>query len=128
VTDDYRVKLDSFEGPMDLLLFLIRKNEVDIHDIPIAQITDQYLSFVAQLHSSASNRIDIDAAGEFLVMAATLTEIKSRMLRRKIRERSWCGSCLSTSDIGMRPMRWRTGASNGVGDLVRVVRALITPP
>jgi segregation and condensation protein A len=83
VNDDYRVKLDSFEGPLDLLLFLIRKNEVDIHDIPIAQITDQYLSFVAELHSLAANRIDIDAAGEFLVMAATLTEIKSRMLLPK---------------------------------------------
>ena len=83
MNDDYRVKLDSFEGPLDLLLFLIRKNEVDIHDIPIAQITDQYLSFVAELHSLAANRIDIDAAGEFLVMAATLTEIKSRMLLPK---------------------------------------------
>ena len=83
MNDDYRVKLDSFEGPLDLLLFLIRKNEVDIHDIPIAQITDQYLSFVAELHSLAAIRIDIDAAGEFLVMAATLTEIKSRMLLPK---------------------------------------------
>jgi segregation and condensation protein A len=81
--DDYRIKLDAFEGPLDLLLFLIRKNEVDLHDIPISKITDQYLAFVSQLHSADAARLDIDEAGEFLVMAATLTEIKSRMLLRK---------------------------------------------
>jgi segregation and condensation protein A len=77
---DYRVRLDAFEGPLDLLLFLIRKNEVDLHDIPIATITDQYLGFVSTMHVGGSSRLDIDEAGEFLVMAATLTEIKSRML------------------------------------------------
>ncbi|HYF13716.1 MAG TPA: segregation/condensation protein A [Phycisphaerales bacterium] len=81
--DDYRIKLDAFEGPLDLLLFLIRKNEVDLHDIPISKITDQYLAFVSQLHGADTARLDIDEAGEFLVMAATLTEIKSRMLLRK---------------------------------------------
>lgn len=75
LTDDYRVQIDAFEGPLDLLLFLIRKNEVDIHDIPVASITEQYLAFLEHIE-----RIDIDAAGEFLVMAASLMEIKSRML------------------------------------------------
>lgn len=75
LTDDYRVHIDAFEGPLDLLLFLIRKNEVDIHDIPVASITEQYLAFLEHIE-----RIDIDAAGEFLVMAASLMEIKSRML------------------------------------------------
>ena len=75
LTEDYRVHLDAFEGPMDLLLFLIRKNEVDVADIPIASITDQYLAFLKGI-----SRIDIEIAGEFLLMAATLTEIKSRML------------------------------------------------
>ncbi len=78
LTDDYRVQLDAFEGPLDLLLYLIRKNEVEIHDIPVAGITEQYLAFLKQL--SATSRIDIEVAGEFLVMAATLMELKSRML------------------------------------------------
>jgi segregation and condensation protein A len=79
--DDYRVKLDAFEGPLDLLLFLIRKDQLDIHDIPISHITDQYLVYLRDIHAHA--RLDIDEAGEFLVMAATLTEIKSRMLMPK---------------------------------------------
>ncbi len=83
MTEDYRVRLDAFEGPLDLLLFLIRKNEVDVHDIPVAAITDQYLRMVAQLQGADAARLDIDAAGEFLVMAATLMEIKSRMLLPK---------------------------------------------
>ena len=78
-TDDYRVRLDAFEGPLDLLLFLIRRNEVDVHDIPVATIAEQYLAILQDLGASRG-RIDIDSAGEFLVMAATLTEIKSRML------------------------------------------------
>ncbi|MDX2147095.1 MAG: segregation/condensation protein A [Planctomycetota bacterium] len=75
LADDYRVQLEVFEGPLDLLLYLIRKNQVDVHDIPIAAITEQYTSFLSQLKS-----IDIDAAGDFLVMAATLTEIKARLI------------------------------------------------
>jgi segregation and condensation protein A len=72
----YRVTLtDIFEGPMDLLVHLIKKNEVDIYDIPIATITDQYLEFLEWFKS-----MNIDFAGDFLVMAATLTHIKSRML------------------------------------------------
>jgi len=75
LTDDYRVRIDAFEGPLDLLLFLIRKNEVEITDIPIATIADQFITFLEKIE-----RVDIDVAGEFLLMAATLMEIKSRML------------------------------------------------
>lgn len=71
----YVVKLEAFEGPLDLLLYLIRRSEVEITDIPISTIADQY---IAQLEGIV--RIDIELAGEFLVMAATLMEIKSRML------------------------------------------------
>jgi len=73
--DAYRVKLDSFEGPLDLLLHLIRKNEVNIYDIPISLITEQYLGFITLMQE-----LNLDVAGEFLVMAATLIHIKSRML------------------------------------------------
>ena len=76
--DDYTVRLGTFEGPLDLLLYLIRRAEVDIHDIPIVEITDQYLDAIADIDAEAS--LDIDAAGEFLVMAATLVELKSRTL------------------------------------------------
>ncbi|MEK6642687.1 MAG: segregation/condensation protein A [Planctomycetota bacterium] len=72
---DYRVQTDIYNGPMDLLLYLIRREEVDIYDIPIARVTQQYLSYVTTLKS-----IDPNIAGEFLVLAATLMEIKSRML------------------------------------------------
>jgi segregation and condensation protein A len=72
---DYRVNLDIFAGPLDLLLYLVRKEEVDIYDIPIAQITDQYLRYIEILKN-----LDIDVAGDFLVMAATLMQIKSAML------------------------------------------------
>ncbi|MGI9014295.1 MAG: segregation and condensation protein A [Phycisphaerales bacterium] len=77
IQDDYRVALDHFQGPLDLLLFLIRKAEVDITDIPITTVTDQYIKLLGEVDS-----IDIDQAGEFLVMAATLVEIKSRVLER----------------------------------------------
>jgi segregation and condensation protein A len=72
---DYRIKLPVFEGPLDLLLFLIKKNEIDIYDIPIVSVTRQYIDV---LHSM--QQMDLDIAGEFFVMAATLMEIKSRML------------------------------------------------
>jgi segregation and condensation protein A len=75
---DYRIKLQVFEGPLDLLLFLIRKNELDIYDIPIESVTKQYIE---ALH--AMQQLDLDLAGEFFVMAATLMEIKSRMLLPK---------------------------------------------
>lgn len=73
--DEYQVKLDAFCGPLDLLLYLIRRAEVEIHDIPIAEITEQYLAFLREMDD-----IDVEAAGEFLVMAATLMEIKSRTI------------------------------------------------
>jgi segregation and condensation protein A len=75
---DYRIKLPVFEGPLDLLLFLIRKNELDIYDIPIATVTRQYLDVIY-----AMKDLQIEVAGEFFVMAATLMEIKSRMLLPK---------------------------------------------
>ena len=74
---DYRVTLEAFEGPLDLLLFLVRRAEVDLQDIPISEITDQYLDV---LHHTRGDDVDIEQAGEFLVMAATLVEIKSRSL------------------------------------------------
>ncbi len=70
-----RVQLEVFEGPLDLLLHLIKKNEVSITDIPIATITEQYLATLELMHD-----LSLDVAGEFLVMAATLIHIKSRML------------------------------------------------
>jgi segregation and condensation protein A len=73
--EDYKVKLEIFEGPMDLLLHLIRKNEVDIFDIPISLITDQYLEYIDIMKA-----LNINMAGDFLVMASTLIHIKSRML------------------------------------------------
>jgi segregation and condensation protein A len=72
---DYQVKLEIFEGPLDLLLHLIRKNEVDIFDIPIATITDQYLDYLDMMKA-----LNVSVAGDFLVMASTLVHIKSRML------------------------------------------------
>lgn len=78
--DDYRVRLEAFEGPLDLLLFLIRKHELDVHDIPVARITEQYLALLGDIKAQGPGAIDIDKAGEFLVMAATLMEIKSRMI------------------------------------------------
>lgn len=71
----YPVKLGSFEGPLDLLIHLIKKNEVNIYDIPIALITEQYLEYLTLMQE-----LDLDIAGEFLVMAATLIHIKSRLL------------------------------------------------
>lgn len=69
------IKLPVFEGPLDLLLHLIREHKLDIYDIPIAEVTDQYLGYLALMES-----LDLNIAGEFFVMAATLLEIKSRML------------------------------------------------
>jgi segregation and condensation protein A len=71
----YEIKLDIFEGPLDLLLYLIKKNEIDIYDIPMALITRQYLEYIEMLGS-----LNLDLAGEFLILAATLIHIKSRLL------------------------------------------------
>jgi segregation and condensation protein A len=71
----YPVKLEHFEGPLDLLIHLIKRNEVNVYDIPVALITEQYLAYLALMQE-----LDLDVAGEFLVMAATLIHIKSRLL------------------------------------------------
>lgn len=71
----YKIKLEVFEGPLDLLLYLIKKDELDIYNIPITRITEQYLEYIGMLEM-----LDLDIAGEFLVMAATLMHIKSKML------------------------------------------------
>ncbi len=73
--DDYRVELDAYHGPLDLLLYLVKRHEIDLYDIPIAKLTEQYLKHLALMKD-----IDVELAGEFLVMAATLLEIKSQML------------------------------------------------
>jgi segregation and condensation protein A len=71
----YKLKLDVFEGPLDLLLYLIKKNHLDITDIPISEITDQYMEYIEMM-----KLLDLNVVGEFLVMAATLMHIKSKML------------------------------------------------
>lgn len=71
----YEVKLNVFEGPLDLLLYLIRKSEVDIYDIPIAEIAEQYIEYIGLM-----KMLDLDIAGEFLVMAATLLQMKSEAM------------------------------------------------
>ena len=71
----YEIKLDIFEGPLDLLLYLIRKNEIDIYNIPIALITEQYLAYLEMMRS-----LNLDLAGEYLVLASTLIHIKSKLL------------------------------------------------
>ncbi|HEY3346290.1 MAG TPA: segregation/condensation protein A [Nitrospirota bacterium] len=75
IDDNYSIKLPLFEGPLDLLLHLIKKNEVDIYDIPIVLIVDQYIEYIELMKD-----LNLEIAGEFLVMAATLAQIKSRML------------------------------------------------
>lgn len=71
----YKIKLDIFEGPLDLLLYLVKKDHLNIYDIPIARVTEQYLVYLELMRL-----LDLGIAGEFLVMAATLMQIKSRML------------------------------------------------
>ncbi len=85
--DEYKVNLDVFEGPLDLLLYLIRREELDIYDIPIEHIAAEYMKFIDE-----ARELNLDIAGEFIVMAATLMVIKSRMLlpvdRRRANEDS----------------------------------------
>jgi segregation and condensation protein A len=76
--NDFAIRLPVFEGPLDLLLYLIRRSEVDIYDIPIEHVTDQYISILTSM-----DQLDLEIAGEFFVMAATLMYIKSRMLLPK---------------------------------------------
>ena len=75
INEDYKVSLEVFEGPLDLLLYLIKKDEVDIYDIPIGRITDQYMEYL-----NLMKVLDLNIAGDFIVMSATLMLIKSRML------------------------------------------------
>ena len=75
LSEDYKVDLEVFEGPLDLLLYLIRRDELDIYDIPIGRITEQYMKYIEMMR-----QLNLDVAGEFIVMAATLMVIKSRML------------------------------------------------
>ena len=75
ILENYPVRLANFEGPLDLLLHLIKRHEVNIYDIPITTITKQYLEYIDLMQE-----LNLDVAGEFLVMAATLIHIKSRML------------------------------------------------
>ena len=75
---NYNIKIQDFEGPLDLLMHLIEKDKVDIYDIPIVDITEQYIAYL-----NAMTEFDMDVASDFLVMAATLLQIKSRMLLPK---------------------------------------------
>src|ERR1700691_152025 len=75
VASPYRINLPVYEGPLGLLLDLIRKQEMDIHDIPIAKVTEQYLDYLHQLE-----KLDINVSGDFIYMAATLIHIKSKLL------------------------------------------------
>ena len=110
------VRLENYEGPVDLLLDLIRRHKIDIHDIPIAQITNQYLEFLRR-----AGELNINLGGEFVFMAATLIQIKSKMLlpaiplfpgnSKKIRGRSLFKSCSSTKPSSRRH---RCCARNGL--------------
>lgn len=77
-SNDFSIRLPAFEGPLDLLLYLIRRNEVDVYDIPIEHVTQQYIEILGSME-----KLDLEIAGEFFVMAATLMYIKSRMLLPK---------------------------------------------
>jgi len=71
----YKIKIEMFEGPLDLLLYLVKKDHLNIYDIPIAKVTEQYLQYL-----NLMQMLDLNVAGEFLVMSATLMQIKSKML------------------------------------------------
>src|SRR5271169_24733 len=75
MSSPYKIHLDAYDGPLDLLLDLIKKQEIDIHNIPIAKITGQYLEYLHRLET-----LDIDVSADFIYMAATLILIKSKML------------------------------------------------
>ena len=95
---EYRVNLDVFNGPLDLLLYLIRRDELDIYDIPIHRITQSYLAYLETLRrTSREHGFDINIAGEFLVMAATLMEVKSAMLLPRVEEETVAGASPSAA-------------------------------
>ncbi len=87
--DALQIFLEAFEGPLDLLLYLIRKQNFNILDIPMAAVTRQYLTYVDEIRNS-----NLELAAEYLLMAAMLIEIKSRML---LPPKNWCAACLNTS-------------------------------
>ena len=104
---EYRVELDVYNGPMDLLLYLIKRDELDIYDIPIARSTDSYLSYVKLLRSLKDRGgLDINVAGEFLVMAATLMEIKSATMLPMSADEAIMSARMSR--ISFSPTRART--------------------
>src|SRR5687767_7935000 len=97
---EYRVELDVYNGPLDLLLYLLKRDELDIYDIPIARITDSYVSYVQMLKQlGKEGGFDINVAGDFLVMAATLMEIKSAMLLPKAPPTNSDGSTSVAQDL-----------------------------
>ena len=97
---DYRVDLDVYNGPLDLLLYLIKRDELDIYDIPITRITQSYMEYVNMLHGiNNEGGLDINVAGEFLVMAATLMEIKSAMLLPRLTESTDPNAPATTEDL-----------------------------
>ena len=118
------VFLEAFEGPLDLLLYLIRRQNLDILDIPIAEITRQYMQYIELMQE-----LQLELAGEYLVMAATLAEIKSRMLLpragdpttggERIRAPSWCAGCRNTSASSAPPSDIDAAAAAGARRLAR---------
>jgi chromatin segregation and condensation protein Rec8/ScpA/Scc1 (kleisin family) len=99
---EYRVELDVYNGPLDLLLYLLKRDELDIYDIPIQQITDSYVHYVQMLKEMGKEGgFDINVAGDFLVMAATLMEIKSAMLLPE----GAADECRRTTSVGAGPDR-----------------------
>lgn len=102
----YRVQLDAYAGPLDLLLFLVKRHEIDLNDIPMAQLTEQYLNHLKVIDSlggAADQPMDVEKAGEFLVMAATLVEIKSAMLMPQIQAAEDEGEDDPTQDAMIDP-------------------------
>ena len=97
---EYKYKVSDFEGPLDLLLYLIEKNKVDIYNIPIVEITDQFNAYVADIDT-----FDVDYASKFFVMAATLLQIKSRLLLPKQPK-------LAEEEKKTRRKRWSANSSN----------------
>src|SRR3954453_22961284 len=97
---EYRVELEVYNGPLDLLLYLIKRDELDIYDIPITRILDSYMRYVEVLRDLREEAgLDINVAGDFLVMAATLMEIKSAMLLPRQPEQVKAGQSSAAQDL-----------------------------
>ncbi len=120
--DDYQVTLEAFQGPLDLLLYLIRRAEVDVSEIPIARITDQYLGFLEQIEE-----IDIDLAGDFLVMASSLIEIKSRTLMPAAAPADPDGApaAFGSASLGADPFSAASGGPGAVDPRHELIRQLL---